>query len=273
MVTSTPEEGPQLERLFKNPKEFALALGIGIVAWVVIALVYDFDDLPTFLFGLTLLVIMLVSLSFLKFVPFSEVRFWREFADNHGGEYAYQPNLQMSAKGVMFRNNKSWDFEHFVKFVKNGRQWRVFKYYFGSREQKSSFVYTVIAVTFQGSFPNLFLDKKSEYSHGFAKTVGRQVSLPLEFEKKFTLYSAKEYEQEALEIFTPDVLVSILDDDLIHDVELIDQEIFIFTLPHIKNQERLQKELKTADKIVELLDDKLDRMKLQAMKSSPYIEK
>src|SRR3989344_6767847 len=115
MLTPPLEKQRQLERLFKNPKEFIIALGAGIAAWTVIALVYDLDDPPTFLFGLTLLVILLVGLSQLRFVPFSEVRFWREFADNHGGEYIYQPNLQMNPKGVMFKDNKPWQFEHLVK--------------------------------------------------------------------------------------------------------------------------------------------------------------
>ena len=79
----------------------------------------------------------------------------------------------------------------------------------------------------------------------------------------------KEYEIEALEIFTPDVLASLLDNKFGHDVEFVNQEMLIFFYGQISDPEQLEREFKRALDLEDLLDEKLDRFKFEQIGDMP----
>ncbi len=61
--------------------------------------------------------------------------------------------------------------------------------------------------------------------------LARDQVLPLEgdFDKHFTLYCPQEYEQDALYIFTPDLMALLIDEAAPFDVELVDQWMFVYS--------------------------------------------
>jgi hypothetical protein len=57
------------------------------------------------------------------------------------------------------------------------------------------------------------------------------LSLEGDFDKHFTLYCPKEYEQDALYVFTPDLMALLIDDAGSFDVEIVDDWMFVYS-PH-----------------------------------------
>lgn len=155
------------------------------------------------------------------------ILFWKQFAEMNGWQYAYScdPNQE---KGIMFRLGRDRHISYCIEGVIDERRFRIFNYDFkiGSGKETKIYNYTVFAFKFGGTFPNIYLNNKNN-SCGIK--AGEAIPLPEEFENSFTLSAPKDYEIEALEIFTPDVLASLLDNKFNHDVEFVNQEMLVFS--------------------------------------------
>lgn len=226
------------------------------------------------------LLILLGGFEIIIFVPFVivilyagfvrekiKVLFWKQFAELNGWKYkSYSdPNQE---QGIMFRQGHSRIIYNCVEGIIDERNFRVFSYNFsiGSGKHRKTYFYTVFAFKFKGSFPNIYLNNKV---NSYSIKVGEPIPLPTEFEKSFSLSAPKEYEIEALEIFTPDVLASLLDNKFNHDVEFINQEMLIFSDGWINTAEELAKEFKRALELEDLLDEKLDKFKMEIIGDMP----
>lgn len=186
-------------------------------------------------------------------------RFWRQFAAAHG--FTYEPKGNPTGEAaVMFRQGHSRQIRHVVAGVVNRRHVRIFSYQFtvGSGKTSHTYPYTVFEFKFTGHFPHLYCN---QLFNSYGVKVGEVIPLPLEFEKQFTLYAPKEYEIEALEIFTPDLLADLLDRGLQHDIEIVDQELLIFTAGYVKTVEALEREFADAIALAQRLAPKLDRFR------------
>lgn len=79
--------------------------------------------------------------------------------------------------------------------------------------------------------PNLVLTSKRLRLPSFARMTaprpGQQLSLEGDFDRHFTLYCPKGYEQDALYILTPDVMAHLIDGARGFDVEFIDRKIIL----------------------------------------------
>ncbi len=199
--------------------------------------------------------------------------FWKDFADINGWEYIENGNFELES-GVMFTQGDNRSISNVVSGLIDDRQFRIFNYNFtvGSGKSKITYDYIVFAFKFDGSFPHVYLNSKEGYFYELENgiSVGETIPLPSEFEKKFTLMAPRKYEIEALEIFTPDVLVKLLDNGFSHDVEFVNSEVLIFTSGLINNAEKLEKEFKMALEIEDLLDEKLDKFKFEKIGDMPH---
>ncbi len=54
------------------------------------------------------------------------------------------------------------------------------------------------------------------------------LDLGIEFSKYFTLYAPKEYEKDALYIFTPDLMALLIDNVNQYDIEIIDDKLYVY---------------------------------------------
>ncbi len=201
--------------------------------------------------------------------------FWKRFADLNGWQYLEQGNPEQES-GVMFKQGNRRYISNIVFGLIDGRQFRIFNYSFtvGQGKSKRTYKYTVFAFKFNGSFPHIYLNSRQNF-YGFkydiyGVSVGEAISLSSEFEKKFTLMAPRKYEIEALEIFTPDVLVNLLDNRFAHDVEFVGSEMLIFTNGRMNSFDELEKEFRRALEIEDLLDEKLDKFKFTTIGDMPY---
>ena len=195
------------------------------------------------------------------------VLFWKQFAELNGWKYKDKSDTNQE-QGIMFRQGYGRVIYHCVEGVIDDRNFRVFSYQFsfGFGKHRKIYSYAVFSFKFKGSFPHIYLNNKAN-SYGIK--VGESIPIPAEFEKSFSLSAPKEYEIEALEIFTPDVLASLLDNKLGHDVEFVNQEMLIFFDGQISDSEQLEREFKRALDLEDLLDEKLDRFKTETIGDMP----
>lgn len=196
--------------------------------------------------------------------------FWKQIADINGWQYKKSYNDPGHQESwVMLRQGDKRYISHIVEGAIDNRRFRIFNYDFteGSGESKTTYSYTVFVFKFNGSFPHIYLNNKH---NSYGVSVEEKIPLPAEFEKNFSLSAPKEYEIEALEIFTPDVLMSLLDGGFTYDIEFVNQEMLIFTDGRIRDFEKLEKEFKRALELEDLFDEKLDKFKFQPIGDMPH---
>ena len=99
-----------------------------------------------------------------------------------------------------------------------------------TRQLTSSFV----GIPLSAQVPNIVLLKRGL---GMLKLAGvglgtkQRLSLEGDFDRTFTLYCPEGYERDALEIFTPNLMQRLMETTGGCDVELVDNWMFIYSLP------------------------------------------
>ncbi|MEK7519619.1 MAG: hypothetical protein AAB581_00015 [Patescibacteria group bacterium] len=234
----------------------ALVLTMGLGSWV------GWSDV---VFAPFLIVVFYVVSVYNK----ARTSFWKQFADVNGWRYTHHSDPSQES-GIMFRQGKGRSISHCIEGNAEDRKFRIFNYEFsiGSGRNKHTYYYTVFAFLFLGRFPHVYLNRTQ---NAYGVSVGEHISLPAEFEKKFVLSAPREYEIEALEMFTPAVLAKLLDNDFPHDIEFVNQEMLIFSAGRVQNFGQLEKEFKRALELEDILDEKLDRFKFQPIGDRPHI--
>lgn len=111
-----------------------------------------------------------------------------------------------------------------------------YQYSTGSGKSRSTHVWGFLALKLDRELPNMVLDSKANnslFGTDLPITLKRDQILSLEgdFDKHFTLYCPQEYEQDALYVFTPDLMALLIDDAGTYDVEIVDDWMFLYS-PH-----------------------------------------
>ncbi|MES2171834.1 MAG: hypothetical protein V4479_14125 [Actinomycetota bacterium] len=110
-----------------------------------------------------------------------------------------------------------------------------YRYSTGSGRNRTTQHWGFLAMKLDRALPNMVLDAKS--NNGLFGTTDLPLSfsadqrLPLEgdFDKYFTLYCPQEYEQDALYVFTPDLMALLVDQTAQFDVEIVDDWMFLYS--------------------------------------------
>lgn len=234
--------------------------------------------LLVFIFGFYALIIPFIYLIFVQ----NKIRsvFWKEFAEINNWKYqnnvpeglfnfSFTGNVN-GEMGLMFKQGHSGTISNEISGKISDRDFKIFCYQFTTGHGKHSTIhyYTVFSFKSSGTFPHIYLNRKG---NSWSIDAGDIIPLPKEFEEKFSLYAPKKYEIEALEIFTPDILVKILEKEFSYDVEFIDQEILVFTDGQINNFENLEKKFNIALELRDILSQKLDKAKFEKIGDMPSV--
>ncbi|MFK0402834.1 hypothetical protein ACIQTT_10935 [Microbacterium sp. NPDC090225] len=108
-------------------------------------------------------------------------------------------------------------------------------YQYTIKHGKSSTTYRwgYIAVKLDVPLPNIVLDALG--NNGFGSNLpasfqrAQRLSLEGDFDRHFTLYCPEGYEQDALYLFTPDIMARFIDHAAQLDVEIVDDWMFLYT--------------------------------------------
>lgn len=111
-----------------------------------------------------------------------------------------------------------------------------YRYSTGSGRNRTTHYWGYLAIKLDRNLPNMVLDSKqnnSLFGSDLPLHLDRDQILSLEgdFDKYFTLYCPQEYEQDALYVFTPDLMALLIDDASAFDVEIVDDWMFVYS-PH-----------------------------------------
>lgn len=249
-----------MEYIWKRWQFWGILAGAIISSVIILILLGVYEMIFAFPFFFVFLYFILIE---------SKIRilFWKQFAELNGWKYKDRSDPSQE-QGIMFRQGHGRIIHHCIEGMIDERNFRIFNYNFsiGSGKHRKTYFYTIFAFKFDGTFPHIYLNDKA---YSYSIRIGESIPLPTEFEKSFSLSAPKEYEIEALEIFTPDVLVSLLDNKFGHDVEFVNQEMLIFFDGQISGSEQLEREFKRALGLEDLLDEKLDRFKTEPIGDMP----
>jgi len=123
-----------------------------------------------------------------------------------------------------------------------------------------------IRIMLERNLPHIVLDASSNNMKVFGKNItnlpedfdtSQRMSLEGDFDTYFTLYAPKEYERDALYIFTPDLMALMIDNAKAFDAEIIDNQLFIYQsqMPFTLTDPALMDRL---FKIIEVVGNKAD---------------
>ena len=95
-----------------------------------------------------------------------------------------------------------------------------------------------IRIQLERNLPQIVLDATSNDLRMFGKNIStlpvdfaqsQKMSLEGDFDKHFSLYAPKEYERDALYIFSPDLMALLIDNASAFDGEIVDNQLFIYS--------------------------------------------
>jgi hypothetical protein len=91
-----------------------------------------------------------------------------------------------------------------------------------------------LAIRLDRPLPHMMLDATANngvFGSSLPRSFSRDQRLSLEgdFDRHFTLYCPSEYERDALYVFTPDLMVLLIDEAAAFDVEIVDDWLFVYS--------------------------------------------
>ncbi|WP_437583867.1 hypothetical protein ACSAGD_01085 [Paramicrobacterium sp. CJ85] len=102
-----------------------------------------------------------------------------------------------------------------------------------------------IAIRLERNLPHMVLDSRGNnpvVGSNLPMTVARDQVLSLEgdFDRYFTLYCPREYERDALYVFTPDLMALLIDNVAVYDAEIVDDWLFFYSTTPFEPRDEAQ---------------------------------
>lgn len=108
-----------------------------------------------------------------------------------------------------------------------------YRYTTGSGKNKKTHTWGYVAIKLERKLPHMMLDARSNNFLGtnLPATFSRDQILKLEgdFDRHFTLYCPRQYETDALYVFTPDLMALFIDEASQWDAEIVDDWMFLYS--------------------------------------------
>lgn len=131
-----------------------------------------------------------------------------------------------------------------------------YTYTVGSGKNQHTYFFGYAGIALQRRLPHMVLDAKGNNGKIFGANISnlpvsfskdQTLSLEGDFNNYFTLYAPKEYERDALYIFSPDIMALMIDNvhtssdpkadkkaSIVFDAEIVDNRLFLYTTTKIK---------------------------------------
>lgn len=108
-----------------------------------------------------------------------------------------------------------------------------YQYTTGSGKSRRTHNWGYLAIKLDRMLPHMILDAKANNFLGTNLPVSfsrdQVLSLEGDFDRHFTLYCPKQYERDALYVFTPDLMARLIDEAALFDVEIVDDWMFLYS--------------------------------------------
>lgn len=135
--------------------------------------------------------------------------------------------------GMIFDEGHSRELREGYVFA-DGAEMGNYRYVTGSGKNRTTHDWAYIKVKLPRRLPHMVLDAKKNNIFGRFSNLtdtfdgSQTLSLEGDFNDHFTLYAPKQYERDALYVFTPDVMARLIDTGSGFDMEVIDDELYIY---------------------------------------------
>lgn len=137
--------------------------------------------------------------------------------------------------GAIFQfGNPRAALDHFRSLSGRFLDYGNYRYTTGSGKNRTTRTWGFMALRLDRALPNMVLDSNSNngiFGSNLPATFDKNQVLKLEgnFNDYFTLYCPREYERDALYIFTPDLMALLIDNAAPFDVEIVDEWMFVYS--------------------------------------------
>jgi len=110
-----------------------------------------------------------------------------------------------------------------------------YSYTSGYGKNSRTFTYSYIVFDLPRNVPHMLLDSKANNIMGLLSNLpvgfasNQKISLEGNFNDYFTLYAPRDYEKDALYIFTPDVMQAVIQNAKLYDIEIISNKLYVYS--------------------------------------------
>ena len=181
--------------------------------------------------------------------------FTKQFGASIGFTYSKEAPLD-TVSGVMFSMGHGASISDVLAGSYQNIPMRIFTYIFtvGSGKNSHTYNYTVFESTFNNELPAIHLDSSANrFSVPYEFGTGESIKLEGDFNKYFSLHVPKGYEMEAYQIFTPDVMVQLIDKAKGLDFEFNGNRLYIYSPKIISKRDKMQAMFDLVDYLVALM--------------------
>jgi len=182
--------------------------------------------------GMTLVIIVATRFRIIK-----NIRLNRFAADNNL-VYAPVDNIP-NEKGMIFNTSGSYQKWDILK-NKSENQFEIgnYSYTIQSGEHKKRINCGYVKIYLSRNLPHMVLDSKKNNTNLFGISISNLpvlynkdqiLSLEGDFDSYFTLYAPKDYERDALYVFSPDLMALFIDKIGSYDAEIVDNILYVYS--------------------------------------------
>lgn len=148
-----------------------------------------------------------------------------------------QPAPTDQYAGMIFDEGDSRQINEALR-LPNGIEIGNYRYSTGSGRNRSETIWGYVKIGLTRRLPQMVLDAKSNNILNMSNLPdsfrGQEIKLEGDFNNYFTLYAPKEYDVDARYVFTPDVMAALIDYGSKYDMEVIDDQLYIYSKEAIR---------------------------------------
>lgn len=153
------------------------------------------------------------------------------FADANGLTMCYDAR-NPRYEGMIFDEGHSRKLNEALTFPGLG-QIGNYTYTVGSGKNSHTFNVGFVKIPLGRNLPHMVLDAKKNNYFGMSNLTdsfdrSQTLSLEGDFNTHYTLYVPKQYERDALYVFTPDVMAALVDSGAKYDMEVVGDSLFVY---------------------------------------------
>ncbi len=155
--------------------------------------------------------------------------FMEHFAKEIGWQYEEKGDMA-SVSGNLFSVGHSQLIRNVVlgQFEKHSMRIFSYQYTVGSGKSAHTYYYTIFEITLNGLLPDILLKNLKNWAMFEQPKNTTKLSMEGDFNKYFSLYVANDYEIEAYQIFTPDVMTDLIDKCADLNFEFSNNKLYVY---------------------------------------------
>lgn len=156
------------------------------------------------------------------------------FAAANGLQYVHKTTAPNYPGAIFNHGSARFAFGNYRRPSKPELDIGSYRYTTGSGKNKTTHTWGYVALRLPRKLPHMLLDAKGNNglfgTSNLPSAFSRQQILSLEgdFDRYFTLYCPRQYERDALYVFTPDLMALLIDESAAFDMEIVENWMFLY---------------------------------------------